>query len=96
MKSVFRKLKNSPNTQHGLRAMAAQGVVALAAGLVMPREHVWIAVLGGTAFVLAVVLLVGAWAVRDVLEGEVIGEQQPQLTDVQAHMRRTPALPQGT
>lgn len=99
--NMFHKVNESSSWQNGLRGMASQGVILVAASLFIPRDAqidpTWIAVLGAVAAVAAVVLLTGAWVVGQkpaVLEGEIV-EQQSQLPDVQLHMHCTPELPQA-
>lgn len=96
MKSIFQYVKNFPAlTQFH---MIAQGAVITIAGLMMPRNNLGV-IVGGVLFtVAAVVLVIGARLVsarNEVLIGEIVEVQQPQLTDVQAHTRRAPELPQA-
>lgn len=82
-------------TRYGL---LVHGAVVTVAGLIMPRNNTEVLVAGVLMLVAAAVLMVlSALAGRkpEVLVGEIVGVQQPQLTDVQAHMRRAPELPQA-
>jgi hypothetical protein len=79
-------------------AITAQGAGAVAVGLFagMPVMTV-----GGAAVTaLGVAGLVVPWLAErryePVLEGEIVQEQRPQLSDVRAHAPHIKVLPQGT
>jgi hypothetical protein len=94
MKSAFRIVKNWPITTR--IHLIAQGVILTGAGLIFRHDYPGILVGGALFAIVAVTLVVGAALVSEPVEGEVVVEQQPQLTDVQLHTSGTYALPQGT
>lgn len=87
-------------TRYGL---LAHGVALTIGGLIMPRNSAEVLATGGALIVVAVVLSVLSALARvpavvvttEVLQGDIVGEQQPQLTDVQCTCTRTHALPQA-
>lgn len=99
MKSLIRRLAR---VRHAVYGALLQGVLTVAVGLFFQAQHtpnmqlnpVFLIAFGGTVAVLAAAMVVATYLVDPVLEGEVVVLQQPQLPDVQTHMRRTPELSQ--
>jgi membrane associated rhomboid family serine protease len=102
MKTIIRRLARG---RHAVYAAIAEGVIATLFGvylqtqparelqdnpLMTPGTFIG---LGITGIVLAGAALIATYVVSPVLEGEIVG-QQPQLPDVQTHMRRTHDLSQ--
>jgi hypothetical protein len=104
MKSFVRRL---PRIRHAVYATVLQGVIMAAAGLYFDLKNIpnrqdnplldppVLMGLGVTVAVLATVLVVASYLVAPVLEGEIVVLQQPQLPDVQTHMRPHHELPQA-
>lgn len=93
---MFHVLKRIAAVPHALYAIALQALIVAVAGLI---QHNILLVRSGVAVFAAVLLL--RVAVRAAvllgarrLKGQFVAVQQPQLTDVRAHMHRTKELSQ--
>jgi hypothetical protein len=73
-------------------AVTLQGVVCTVAGLI--QGNVALMVCGIVAILLSLALVVVTYVVAPVHQGEIVVRQQPQLTDVRTHVRRTKELAQ--
>jgi hypothetical protein len=92
MKTFFRTIKKLD--LHVRLGSIAHGLVMLVAGIVMPRDGRPI-IIGGAVFTaVALILVIGSMMVDEIIEGEIVDRQQPQLTDVQVHTHRAHELSQ--
>jgi hypothetical protein len=90
IKKLFRRLAK---VRHAVYGNVLMGVITTVAGLIQ-ANHAFM--LGGITWVLvSISALVATHLVEPVLEGVVVELQQPQLPDVQVHMRRTYDLSQA-
>lgn len=100
MKPLIRRLAR---VRHAVYGILLQGVLTVLAGLyfqanqpsTMQLSPILLIVLGGTVASLATVAVIATYVVNPLLEGEILVMQQPQLPDVQTHMRCTPELSQA-
>lgn len=90
MKSIIRRLAR---VRHAVAGNILMGAVAALGGLFQANPAL---VIGGIAMILlAAAALVATFVVEPALEGQIYVVQQPQLTDVRAHVPRTKELAQA-
>lgn len=100
MKSYVRRLARN---RHAVYGALLQGVIITAGGLVLQAHKssnmqigaLSLIVIGVVAVVAAGAALVATFVVKPLHEGTIVDPQQPQLPDVQTHMRCTHALSQA-
>lgn len=90
MKTCIHRLAQ---VRHAVYGNVLMGAVMTIAGLFQASQALMV---GGICWILvSITVLVLTHLVSPVLEGEIVVLQQPQLPDVQTHMRRTPELTQA-
>jgi hypothetical protein len=101
-------IKRLGRNRHAVYGTLLTGATTIGAGLYFKAEHVptmqdtpllsplGLIVLGSLSTLLAVAILIAIrTAPAAAVKGVIVVPQQPQLSDVQTHTRRTPELPQA-